>query len=109
MDLEVTELNAGTIPEASWYGSTRVGEAPDLHGKYNAATGLSDRVHALTPKALGRRSNLKLVRRYADAAAELDALDDVIADSNALLNRGSAWPSAWDRQLAPFRSRPGRD
>jgi Domain of unknown function (DUF5129) len=28
----------------------------------------------------------------------------VIADTNALLNRGSSWPAAWDRQLAPFRS-----
>jgi uncharacterized membrane protein YgcG len=52
---------------------------------------------------LSRRSNLKLTREYADAAAELDALDDVIADSNALLNRGSTWRTAWERQLAPFR------
>ncbi|MCY1230101.1 hypothetical protein D9M72_424980 [compost metagenome] len=53
---------------------------------------------------MSRRPNLKLVRDFADASAELDALDDVIADTNALLNRGSAWASAWDRQLAPFRS-----
>lgn len=26
------------------------------------------------------------------------------SDSNALLNRSSTWPTAWDRQLAPFRS-----
>jgi uncharacterized membrane protein YgcG len=43
------------------------------------------------------------VRSYADASAELDVLDDVIADTNALLNRGASWPAAWDRQLAPFR------
>ncbi|MCU1436873.1 MAG: hypothetical protein JWR71_3598 [Pseudarthrobacter sp.] len=103
-DLDVTELNAGTIPESSRYGSSVLEKHRNFLNRYNAATGLSNRVHALTPAALGRRPNLKLVREYADAAAELDALDDVIADSNALLNKFTAWPAAWDRQLAPFRS-----
>lgn len=103
-DLDVTELNAATIPEASSYGSSVLEKHRTFLNRYNATTGLSNQVHALTSKALGRRSNLKLVREYADAAAELDALDDVIADSNALLNRSSTWPTAWDRQLAPFRS-----
>lgn len=103
-DLDVTELNAGTIPEDSRYGSSVLEKHRTFLNRYNAATELSNRVHALTPKALSRRSSLKLAREYADAAAELDALDDVIADSNALLNRGSTWPTAWDRQLAPFRN-----
>lgn len=103
-DLDVTELNARTIPESSRYGSGVLEKHRTFLNRYNAATGLSNRVHALTPKALGRRSSLKLVRDFADAAAELDALDDVIADSNALLNKASTWPTAWDRQLAPFRS-----
>ncbi|KIS27238.1 hypothetical protein TV39_11980 [Arthrobacter sp. SPG23] len=104
MDLQVTELNAGTIPESSRYGSTVLEKHRSFLAKYNAATQLANQAHALTPRALSRRPNLKLVRNYADASAELDALDDVIADTNALLNRGSAWASAWDRQLAPFRS-----
>ncbi|CAN7383149.1 DUF5129 domain-containing protein [Arthrobacter sp. LjRoot78] len=104
MDLQVTELNAGTIPESSRYGSTVLEKHRTFLAKYNAATQLSNQAHALTPRAMGRRPNLKLVRNYADASAELDALDDVIADTNALLNRGSAWAPAWDRQLAPFRS-----
>jgi uncharacterized membrane protein YgcG len=104
MDLQVTELNAGTIPESSRYGSTVLEKHRSFMAKYNAVTGLSNQAHALTPRAMSRRPNLKLIRRFADAAAELDALDDVIADTNALLNRGSAWASAWDRQLAPFRS-----
>ncbi|MFY9635034.1 MAG: DUF5129 domain-containing protein [Cellulosimicrobium cellulans] len=103
-DLDVTELNAGTIPAASRYGSSVLEKHRTFLNRYNAATGLSNRVHALTPKELGRRPNLKLVREYADAAAELDALDDVIADSNALLNKFTTWPTAWDRQLAPFRN-----
>jgi chromosome segregation ATPase len=71
--------------------------------RYKAATQLSRRVHALTPAKLGHRQSLKLAREYANAAAELDALDDVIADTNALLNRGSTWRAAWEHQVAPFR------
>ncbi|WP_230116700.1 DUF5129 domain-containing protein [Arthrobacter sp. Bi83] len=103
-DLDVTELNAGTIPESSRYGSNVLEKHRTFLNRYNATTGLANRVHALTPKTLGRRSGLQLVQEYANAAAELDALDDVIADSNALLNLASTWPTAWDRQLAPFRT-----
>ena len=49
MDLQVTELNAGTIPEASRYGSTVLEKHRTFMTKYNAATGLSNQVHALTP------------------------------------------------------------
>lgn len=104
MDLEVTELNAGTIPEASRYGSQVLEKHRTFLNRYNATSELSNKVHAFSGRALSRRKNLKLARQYADAASELDALDDVIADSNALLNRASAWQTAWDRQLAPFRS-----
>jgi uncharacterized membrane protein YgcG len=104
MDLQVTELNASTIPEASRYGSTVLEKHRTFLAKYNTATGLSNQVHAMSARDLSRRPNLRVVREFADAAAELDALDDVIADTNALLNRGSSWAPAWDRQLAPFRS-----
>jgi uncharacterized membrane protein YgcG len=104
MDLAVTELNASTIPESSRYGSTVLEKHRSFLAKYSAATELSNRVHALSPQGLSRRPNLKLVRSYADAAAEFDALDYVIADTNALLNRGSSWAPAWDRQLEPFRN-----
>ncbi|HKU01804.1 MAG TPA: DUF5129 domain-containing protein, partial [Arthrobacter sp.] len=103
MDLEVTELNAGTIPESSRYGSQVLEKHRTFLSKYAAATELSNQVHALGQRALSSRKNLKLARRFADSAAELDALDDVISDSNALLNRADSWPTAWDRQLAPFR------
>ena len=103
MDLEVTELNAGTIPESSRYGGHVLEKHRTFLNRYNTASGLSNQVHALSGRELGRRKNLKLAREYADAASELDALDDVIADTNALLNRANTWPTAWDRQLAPFR------
>ncbi|MFJ5860224.1 DUF5129 domain-containing protein [Pseudarthrobacter sp. NPDC092439] len=104
MDLEVTELNAGTIPGSSRYGGQVLEKHRTFLNRYDLASGLANRVHALSKGSLGMRRNLRLARDYADAASELDALDDVIADSNALLNRGSTWQTAWDRQLAPFRS-----
>lgn len=104
MDLDVTELHAGTIPESSRYGSQVLEKHRTFLNRYTAATDLSNRVHALSQRSLGRRGNLKITREYADAATELDALDDVIADTNAFLNRAATWPAAWDRQLAPFRS-----
>lgn len=103
MDLDVTELNAGTIPESSRYGSQVLAKHRNFLDRYAAVTELSNQMHALGKRSLSSRKNLKLARRFADGAAELDALDDVIADSNALLNRADTWPTAWDRQLAPFR------
>lgn len=103
MDLEVTELNANTIPESSRYGGHVLEKHRTFLNRYSAASDLSNRVHALSKRSLSRRKSLKLAREYADAASELDALDDVIADTNALLNRAGTWPTAWDRLLAPFR------
>ena len=103
MDLDVTELNAGTIPESSRYGSQVLEKHRTFLSRYATVTELSNQVHALGKRSLSSRKNLKLARGFADSAAELDALDDVIADSNALLNRADTWPTAWDRQLAPFR------
>ncbi|BCW78833.1 DUF5129 domain-containing protein [Arthrobacter sp. NicSoilC5] len=103
MDLDVTELNAGTIPESSRYGSQVLEKHRTFLSRYATVTQLSNQVHALGRRALSSRKNLKLARQFADSAAELDALDDVIADSNAFLNRADTWPTAWDRQLAPFR------
>ncbi|KIC67995.1 DUF5129 domain-containing protein [Pseudarthrobacter phenanthrenivorans] len=103
MDLDVTELNASTIPGSSRYGSQVLEKHRTFMERYAAATELSNRVHTLGKRSLSSRKSLKLARQFAESAAELDALDDVIADSNALLNRAGTWPTAWDRQLAPFR------
>ncbi|MDQ0768911.1 putative membrane protein YgcG [Pseudarthrobacter defluvii] len=103
MDLDVTELNAGTIPESSRYGGQVLEKHRTFLSRYAAVTELSNQVHTLGKRSLSSRKNLKLARQFADSADELDALDDVIADSNALLNRAGTWPTAWDRQLAPFR------
>lgn len=40
---------------------------------------------------------------YEERATSLDHLDDVIADTAALLNRDRAWVEAWHRQVDPVR------
>src|SRR6478736_8462016 len=64
MDLEVTELNAGTIPESSRYGSQVLEKHRTFLNKYAAATELSNQVHALAKRSLSRRKNLKLARQF---------------------------------------------
>ncbi len=85
MDLQVTELNASTIPESSRYGSTVLERHRTFVNRYNTATELSNQVHALSSRDLSRRPNLKLVRGYADAAAEYaerrDLMMSILAES----------------------------
>ena len=64
MDLEVTELNAGTIPESSRYGSQVLEKHRTFLNRYNSTSELSNRVHALSKRQLSRRKNLKLAREY---------------------------------------------
>ncbi|MDO5754211.1 DUF5129 domain-containing protein [Arthrobacter sp.] len=96
--LDVTELNAKTIPESSTYGALVLEKYRDFSTRYHEASTLNQQVHSLTQKELSKGANVKLVGKYADLATELDDLDDVIADTNTLLNRFAGWEGAWDRQ-----------
>ncbi|MCG2621266.1 DUF5129 domain-containing protein [Arthrobacter sp. I2-34] len=104
MDLDATEVNARVIPTTSKYGALVLERYRTFMTAYSAASKLNGQVHAMSNRALAAGRNVKVVRQYADAAAELDALDDVIADTNALLNRAAGWAKAWDRQVAPLRA-----
>ena len=53
MDLPVTELNAGTIPASSRDGGTVLEKHRSFLSRYDAATALSNRVHALTHRQQG--------------------------------------------------------
>lgn len=101
--LDVTELNANTIPEASNYGALVLEKYRNFSTKYHEASDLNQECHAFTKKDLSKGANVKTVARYADLAQELDSLDDVIADTNTLLNRFAGWEGAWDRQARPMR------
>ena len=101
-DLDATEVNANTIPSDSPYGSRVLEEYRTFMARYNAATELNNAAHALSDRALKQRASTAILEKYADAALELDGLDDVIADTNALLNKAPGWERAWDRQSGPL-------
>lgn len=100
--LEVTELNAKTIPESSSYGTLVLEKYRNFSNLYNQAGILNQQAHGFTKKELSKGKNVKTTKKYADLASELDDLDDVIADTNTLLNRFAGWGEAWDRQAQPL-------
>ncbi len=98
LDLPVTELNAKTIPPSSTYGALVLEKYRNFSTLYNEANGLNQQSHAFSKKDLSKAANVKVTGQYADLAEELDRLDDVIADTNTLLNKYQGWGAAWDRQ-----------
>ncbi|MHA7305956.1 DUF5129 domain-containing protein [Arthrobacter sp. TMN-49] len=102
LDLDVTEFNAKTIPESSSYGSLVLEKYRNFSTRYLEAGELNQQSHGFSKKDLSSRGNVKIVAAYADLAEELDGLDDVIADTNTLLNRFAGWEGAWDRQAKPM-------
>lgn len=102
LDLPVTELNAKTIPAESTYGGLVLEKYRNFMTRYNQAAGLNEKSHAFTAKELSKATNVSVTAQYADLAEELDALDNVIADTNTLLNKYSGWETAWDRQARPL-------
>lgn len=101
-DLDATEVNANTIPSDSPYGARVLEEYRTFMTRYNQATELNNAAHSLSDKDLKNKAGTAAVEEYADAAMELDGLDDVIADTNALLNKAPGWERAWDRQSSPL-------
>ncbi|WP_449374012.1 DUF5129 domain-containing protein [Arthrobacter psychrolactophilus] len=102
--LDVTELNAKTIPETSNYGSLVLEKYRLFMTQYLEVRELNEQSHAFNKKDLSKAENVKAVKKYADLAGQLDTLDDVIGDTNTLLNRYAGWEGAWDRQVAPLRA-----
>lgn len=103
-DLEATEVNARTIPSESPYGAKVLEQYRNFMTRYNTATKQNNAAHDLPAKDLRKRSSTAVIEDYADTATELDGLDDVIADTNSLLNKAPGWERAWDRQVAPFEA-----
>ena len=100
LDLDVTELNARTIPADSRYGSRVL----ELHRTFMTryATATERNRAAANLRDLGSPGSTAVVTAYAETALQLDRLDDVIADTNALLTMSPGWERAWDRQAAPL-------
>lgn len=100
--LDVTELNARTIPESSSYGALVLEKYRNFSNLYNQAGTLNQKAHGFSKKELSKGKNVKVTKQYALLATELDDLDDVIADTNTLLNKYAGWGEAWDRQAQPL-------
>ncbi|GAB2755800.1 DUF5129 domain-containing protein [Sinomonas soli] len=96
--LEETELNASTIPASSSYGGLVLERWEGFRAKHRETTRLRDRLTPMTARERSRSASLKEARRYEELAQTLDGLDDAIADTNSILNRGASWRSAWQRQ-----------
>lgn len=102
LELPFTELNAKTIPAESTYGALVLEKYRTFSTRYHEAAELNQQSHAFSKKDLSKGANVSVTQEYADLAEELDTLDDVIADTNTLLNKYSGWGSAWDRQVRPL-------
>lgn len=103
LELEVTELNARTIPAESTYGSRVLERYRSFLATYTELTGQRRELGNLPRRARSRKEGVQQADAYVDAAAMLDKLDDVIDDANALLNLSSQWDGAWDRQTNDLR------
>lgn len=101
-DLPQTEIHARAIPRDSRHGQLLLDRYRGFTASVDALTQQNLALHALRESDLKKKATAESCEKYADDAAELDALDDAMADANELLNLGPAWRAAWDRQLAPF-------
>ncbi len=102
-DYEVTELHARLIPDSSRYGGLMLGRYDDYRTGFRELTDLGNEARSIRTRDYDSREALERLTAYRDRATSLDQLDDVIADTAALLNRDRAWTEAWHRQVAPVR------
>lgn len=102
-DYETTELHARLIPEGSRYGGQMLRRYDEYQQGFRELTDLGNEARSIPERHYNRTASLERLTAYRDKARELDRLDDVIADTAALLNRDQAWPEAWRRQESPVR------
>lgn len=102
-DYETTELHARLIPEGSRYGGQMLRRYDEYQQGFRELTELGNEVRSIPERRYNKADSLERLTAYRDKARELDRLDDVIADTAALLNRDQARPQAWQRQESPVR------
>lgn len=103
-DYEVTKLHAHLIPENSRYGGLMLRRYEDYQRGFRELTGLGNEARAFTDRDINTTKAVERLTAYRDKARSMDKLDDVIADTAALLNLDNAWPQAWARQVEPLRA-----
>lgn len=103
-DYEVTELHARLLPEESRYGGLMLRRYDDYTRGFRELTDLANEVRGIPERDYDSPEAVRKLAAYEETATSLDHLDDVIADTAALLNRDRAWVEAWHRQVAPVRA-----
>lgn len=102
-DLDVTELNARTIPTESAYGARVLERYREFRNRYTQLTGQRRDLDGLPSKVRSTVEGVSQAEAFAEAAVALDKLDDVIADANSFLNHDSTWDAAWENQTRDLR------
>lgn len=103
MDVEVTELNARTIPTESTYGAQVLERYREFRTQYTQLTGQRRELDGVPSKVRSTEEGVSQAEDFAEAAIALDKLDDVIADANSFLNHDSNWEDAWEHQTRDLR------
>ncbi|QDO87710.1 DUF5129 domain-containing protein [Ornithinimicrobium ciconiae] len=102
-DYDETQVHANLIPEQSRYGGAMLERYADYTAAFRELTELGNQARSIPETSYDSSDSLSTLTRYQHAGEELDTLDDVIADTAALLNLDRAWPQAWERQIASLR------
>lgn len=102
-DHEVTEVHARLIPQTSRYGGLMLQRYDDYTRGFRTMVQLGDEVSGIPERDHDTARAVERLAAYETSATSMDHLDDVIADTAALLNRDSVWSQAWYRQVAPVR------
>lgn len=102
-DYEETQIHANLIPEESRYGGAMLGRYEEYTAQFRTLTDLGNRAKGIPENAYDSADTVSTMTEYRETAESLDTLDDVIADTAALLNLDRAWPQAWDRQVATLQ------
>ncbi|MEH0111112.1 DUF5129 domain-containing protein [Tersicoccus sp. MR15.9] len=97
-DIEVTELNANTIPSSSSHGARILQRWSAFLTDYHDLTTVRARLDDLSRRARAKKDAITDAQDFERRAVRLDGLDDASADANALLNHDSGWEEAWRRQ-----------
>lgn len=104
LDQDATEVNASTVPDDVPAGARLLERFRSVRQETLDATAELARLDAVPRDHRHRPAFGQDAQRLRRTTAELDTLDDVIADANTFLNRRPGWPDAWDRQTAPLRA-----
>lgn len=102
-EMDVTELHAKLIPEESRYGGRMLRRYDEYSRGVRELTDLGNEARAIPEDDYNGKDAQTRLTAYRDKAAQLDRLDDVIADTAAFLNRDRGWLEAWQRQEGPLR------